>query len=85
MDKKKLYESALSQAAIWGTGSYLAHKASQMVDRHQTKQLHKIKPLTKKEKEISDAESKLKKRSDMVKGIASTLAGAGAGYAGAKM
>lgn len=41
---------AMRQAANWGAGGYLAHKASQVADKHHQKELEKRDLVSKEDK-----------------------------------
>ena len=84
MNRKKIINEVISgaakQALVWGASSYLAHKASQVADKHHEKHINKFDPKSKEQHEI-DAKNK----SDRIRGLGSTLAGATAGYVGTKI
>jgi len=71
--------SIARQAATWGSGGYLAHKASQVADDHHRKELEKRKLASKQD----IARSKLASKNLKHKAIGATIAGALAGGVGA--
>lgn len=90
INKEQLYESAidhgqivsaLKQAAIWGTGSYLAHKSAVHNDKRQYQNL-KDKKFIKATPYENPELNEIHRKSNLRKGIAATLSGAAAGAAG---
>ena len=71
MNREKIIQEVLSSAAkqalVWGASSYLAHKASQVADKHHDAHINKHKPTQKEQHEI-DA----KRKSDMIRGAGAT-------------
>ncbi len=69
----------MRQALVWGGGGYLAHKASQMADKHHTKELEKRNLLSADELSKRKDRDTLSKKTNIKKAIGTTLASAAAG------